>query len=541
MVPFARRGQRFTPNHSFGGIVTAVRTNLPSAALLVVTAVLGFQVWFLATTTPDSVRVGLVFFSDSLGIPFNTLLVYLGSASLGALAGVIGSFAVLRRRALLGDAIAHAALPGLCLAFVVAGMRKDLGSMLIGATLTGLLGVAVVQALTRLTRIPQDAAIAIVLSVFFGVGLALARMIQNTPTGALAGLDGYLLGSTAGMVTQDVLWLGLGLLNGVLVVGALFKEFTLVTFDPAFAGSLGWPVARLDGLILLAVVAVTMLGLPAVGVVMIAALLILPGVTARLWTERLGSMLVLAAGFGVVMASLGTWISANPESWLGRAGRGVSVPAGPAIILSGSALFLLSACLAPRRGILARALKLRRDARDWRVRKLLRVAYSFAGSGRSGERWLDQTTLLQARSWSAWELSAALGSAKRAGWLEGPTATSPLHESQAGRWWRLTPRGLHMAAQLVAADRAWDLVQVGAVAEWASADEVDRTTADLASRLPREALERLESMLRAADRWPAEAASWSGGHVDASADLHSTPRAISPHTSTGASHEGDAS
>ena len=206
-------------------------------------------------------------------ISYNTAVVLLGTSLLGANAGLVGCFAVLRRRALTGDALAHAALPGLCLAFLAVGQRSR-PALLLGAFVTGVLGVVVIAALRRWTRIKEDAAIGIVLSVFFGAGIVLSRLIQNrSSVGSKAGLDSYILGKTAGIIAQDVyLIAGVSLASLVLVL-VLYKEFKLVVFDSGFASVQGWPVLGLDlllmGLIALAVV----FGLPAVGVVLMAALL----------------------------------------------------------------------------------------------------------------------------------------------------------------------------------------------------------------------------------------------------------------------------
>src|SRR5262245_5145817 len=205
-----------------------------------------------------------------------TTKVLLGTSLLGLSSGVIGSFAVLRRRALLSDALAHAALPGICVAFLLSGHRSFL-ALLTGAFLSGLLGVGVISVLRRHTRTKEDAAIGIVLSVFFGLGIALSRIIQNQPLregGSRAGLDNFIFGKTAGMLVEDVYVILALLAFLLLVVTLLYKEFKLVSFDPEFAAVQGWPTLWLD-LALMGLLALTaVVGLPAVGVVLMAALLI---------------------------------------------------------------------------------------------------------------------------------------------------------------------------------------------------------------------------------------------------------------------------
>lgn len=273
----------------------------------------------------------------------NTQVVLLGVSLLGASAGLIGCFAVLRRRSLTGDALAHSALPGLCLAFLVLG-RRDLFAMLVGAFLSGVLGILVITALRRWTRVKEDAAIGIVLSVFFGAGVVLSQVAQKTRGGSKAGLESFIFGKTAGMLREDVAVLAVLTLATVAVVLLLYKEFKLVAFDPAFAHVQGWPAFPLDLLLMLLVAVAVVVGLPAVGVLMMAALLIIPAATARFWTDRLGLLLVLSALFGSAAGVGGTLLSDRVER----------LPTGPTIILTAAAFFVASLVLAPRRGLLSR-------------------------------------------------------------------------------------------------------------------------------------------------------------------------------------------
>jgi|GEM_PF-2286768 len=272
---------------------------------------------------------------------YNTWVVLGGVAVLGANAGMVGTFAVLRGRSLMGDALAHAALPGVCLGFWVAGGRA-VGPMLLGALLTGCLGLLVLAFLKRWTRLPDDAGLGVVLSVFFGVGVVMSRLIQNNAAGgAKAGLESYILGKTAGILMSDLLVIAVVALISALLVGLMFKEFLMVAFDEGFARAVGLPTTTLD-LAMTSLTALTVIvGLPAVGVVMMAALLIIPAASARLWSDRLEIVLLVAASLGAVASASGALTSAA-----------LNLPAGPTVVLSGAGLFLLSLLLAPRRGLL---------------------------------------------------------------------------------------------------------------------------------------------------------------------------------------------
>src|SRR5262245_47618094 len=299
-------------------------------------------------------------------------MVLAGVGFLGVAAGLIGTFAVLRRRALLGDALSHAALPGLCLGFLLVGER-NLSAMLLGALATGLLGIATVSFLSHWTRVRQDAAIGIVLSVFFGAGIVLIRHIQNMTTaiGSKAGLDSYILGKTAGIVAADVALIAGTAVACFALIAFLYKELLLVSFDLEFARVQGWPARRIDLVLTGLVAVVVVIGLPAVGVVMMAALLIIPGATARFWTERLSRLVLLAAAVGAGMGLIGTMISANYSK----------MPAGPIITLVGTGLFVTSALAAPRRGLVARVLARRRDRWQADYAEVLRLLYERAEAG----------------------------------------------------------------------------------------------------------------------------------------------------------------
>ncbi len=279
----------------------------------------------------------------------STRVVMLSTAGLAIAAAMVGSLAMLRRRALVGDAVAHASLPGICLAWFVAGDRS-LAVLLLGAFVLGLACMATMALVQRLTKAREDATTAIAISGFFGLGIVLSRMIQNQPGGNRAGLDGFLFGKAASAVTSDA-WLVLAVAGLVVaIVLALRKEFGLLCFDRDFAAGIGRPVHRLDGVLLVLVALVTVAGLPSVGVVLVVALLVIPPAAARCWSASLGSMLAVAAAIGAVSAIIGTGLSAVLPPPSGAVGGGW--PTGPMIVLTAAALFALSLLIAPERGVL---------------------------------------------------------------------------------------------------------------------------------------------------------------------------------------------
>src|SRR5687767_14200754 len=205
--------------------------------------------------------------------------VALGAAALGIVAGALGTFAVLRRQSLLGDAISHAALPGIVLAFLLTGSKSTL-VLVLGAALAGWLGTLVVMLVVRHSRVPEDSALGIVLSVFFGAGLVLLTYVQKLPDASQAGLDRFLFGQAATMLERDVVVIAaLGSL-ALLAVALFWKEFKLLSFDPDFGESLGVPMRAIDILLTTFLVIAIVIGLQTVGVVLMSAMVIVPAAAA---------------------------------------------------------------------------------------------------------------------------------------------------------------------------------------------------------------------------------------------------------------------
>ena len=261
-----------------------------------------------------------------------------GTAGLGLAAGAVGSFAVLRRQSLQGDAVAHAALPGVAAAFLL-GARTPL-ALVFGGAVAGWVAMLVVSLVTRRSRVPFDAALAGVLAVFFGLGLVLFTYIQRNVTGAaLTPLERYLFGQAAFLRESEVRVIGGFTLLALVLVVMFWKQFKVVSFDPAFARSLGVPVRGVELLLTTLTVIAVVIGLKAVGVVLMTALLIAPAVAARQWTNVLGRLVPLAGVFGAVAGAGGTVASHLLSYQFPKAG---SVPTGPTIVLCATAIVLLS-------------------------------------------------------------------------------------------------------------------------------------------------------------------------------------------------------
>ena len=283
-----------------------------------------------------------------------------GVAMIGIVAGALGTFAVLRQQSLLGDAISHATLPGVGLAFLLTQDKSPI-TLLIGAALTGWVATLLVMAITQSTRIKKDAALGMVLSVFFGLGVVLLTKIQKLPTATKAGLNKFLFGNASALLTEDVQVIFiLGTLTLAILI-IFWKEFKVLTFDYAFAKSMGLRGQFLNILLTTLIVLAIVIGLQTVGVVLMSAMLVAPAAAARQWTDRLEVMVILAAILGCLAGVSGAITSAMVSH----------LPTGPTIVLYISFIVFVSLLFAPNRGLLWDWLRHYKNRRAIRMNTML--------------------------------------------------------------------------------------------------------------------------------------------------------------------------
>lgn len=356
--------------------------------------------------------------------------VALGAMLLGVSSGVLGSFAVLRKQSLLGDMLSHAALPGIVLGFMVAGARQ-LVPLLLGALISGTLAALFMLLLIKRSRLKTDAALGIALSFFFAVGIVLLTYVQGDPNANQAGLTGFLFGQAASIVPSDLWVLGAVTALALAIVGLLWKEFKVVTFDAQFANTLGFPTGMLEIVLTSMVALAVVIGLQFVGVILMAAMIIAPAVAARQWTERLEIMVLLAALFGALSGVIGAVISALA--------RGLAT--GPVIVLIASTLVLVSLLFAPNRGLLWAALQQRRHQASLRSQQILTSLYKL------GELHDDPTYLTEQGMMSAYFGTDTAQVFKR---LEGRGFINrTTHMPEEGAHWELTPTGMQEAERIL--------------------------------------------------------------------------------------------
>jgi manganese/zinc/iron transport system permease protein len=293
----------------------------------------------------------------------------LGTAILGAICGMLGSFAVLRKQSLLGDAISHAALPGIAIAFLITG-TKETNVLLIGALISGLIGAFWIRGITRRTHLKSDTALGLILSIFFGFGMLLLTYIQKQPNANQSGLDKFLFGQAATLLARDVWFMASVTLVCLLVLLLFWKEFKILLFDIDYAKTLGFNTKMIDILITSFIVLAIVLGLQTVGVVLMSAMLLAPAAAARQWTNSLGIMVVLAAIFGATSGVVGTAISASQNN----------LSTGPVIVLVAASFVVFSFIFSPSRGLLFRQIRFIKNRKDLQLHKTLAFMFDIAKS-----------------------------------------------------------------------------------------------------------------------------------------------------------------
>lgn len=440
---------------------------------------------------------------------YNTRIVLLGTLLLGVTSGIIGTFMLLRRQALIGDVVSHSALPGVAIAFLIGeavapGSGRSLHWLLVGAAATGLLAVVCVGVIRRYSVVKPDAALATVLGVFFGFGAVLFKTVQELPTGNQAGLQQFILGSASTMIAADVVIIAKATAVVLVLSLLLFKELAILSFDEDFAAAQGWPVGLLDLGLTGLVVGITVIGLESVGILMVA-LLITPPTAARFWTDNFARMTLAGAAIGGVSAVSGSLLSAMIPRLAG----------GPTIVLAGTVFFILSMLFGTQRGIVKRWRRHIRNRKRIGRDDLLRAIYEIIESRLPAAEGGDTTgrpDSLPASFHVSQEMAAEevarysrqavqlselirhrLWSPRRVRMLIAAAESEGIVRMDSENGWRLTSAGAAAARRAVRNHRLWELYLI-AHAEIAPS-HVDRDADDIEHVLGAEVVEQLERLM----------------------------------------------
>jgi manganese/zinc/iron transport system permease protein len=365
----------------------------------------------------------------------NIRYVVLGSILLTASSAIVGTFTFLRKKALVGDAVAHSVLPGVCLSFILQG-EKNPFLLLVGAFVTGWLSLVIIDKITSSSKIKEDTAIGLILSVFFGIGILMLTVIQKSGNAAQSGLDQFLFGKAAALVGTDLVVFSVTALVLILTVYLFFKEFTLISFDEEYAQALGVPVRRIELLLTTLTVLAVVIGIQAVGVVLMAAMLITPAAAARFWTDKIQVMIILAAIFGAFSGFSGAFISYTAPS----------MPTGPWIVVVVSTIAFISFFLAPRKGILNRVRNQRKIRRTMTDENILKTFYQLGEEANRYATLRTLETLHKKRGFMKDELINGLNRLARQGFIK-----------RENNMFHLTPEGIQKGKRTVKLHRLWEL------------------------------------------------------------------------------------
>jgi manganese/zinc/iron transport system permease protein len=365
----------------------------------------------------------------------NIRYVTLGTILLACSSAVVGCFTFLRKRALVGDAVAHSVLPGVCLAFILSGQKNPV-ILLIGAFVTGWLSLLCIDWITSRTKIKEDAAIGLVLSVFFGVGILLLTAIQQQGNASQSGLDKFLFGKAASLVREDLITFSAVSFLLLITVWLFFKEFTLLCFDQDFARTIGLPVRRLEWLLTSLTVLAVVTGIQAVGVVLMAAMLITPAAAAKFWTDKLLIMIGLAVGFGAVSALTGAYIS-----FLAPA-----MPTGPWMVMVISLIAVSSFLFAPQKGIWSKMQQQKKNKRRITEENLLKAFFHLGEKEKNFFVFRESEEIMARRHIPRKTLIQSLKRLDREGYV--------VRKSQK---WSLTKEGKDRGQRITRLHRLWEL------------------------------------------------------------------------------------
>ena len=365
----------------------------------------------------------------------NIRFVVIGSVLLTASSAIVGSFTFLNKKSLVGDAIAHAVLPGICLGFMLSGTKNPV-YLIGGAFITGWISLMLVEYITSRTRIKEDTAIGLMLSVFFGIGILMLTVIQKSGNAAQSGLDSFLFGKAAALVGTDLYTFGAVAIVLLIAVFLLFKEFALLAFDKEYARAIGLPVKRIELVLTSLIVLAVVIGIQAVGVVLMAAILITPAAAARFWTDKIKIMFLLASAFGAFSGLTGAYISYIAPA----------MPTGPWIVIVISMIAFVSFFLAPRRGVISRLVRQHAIRKTINDENVLKALYQLGEENRNfyTQRTLEE--IIRRRKFERENLVAVLQRLRAQGYVE-----------QNENVYSLTEEGKVRGQRVVKIHRLWEL------------------------------------------------------------------------------------
>lgn len=410
----------------------------------------------------------LSYFTDSVlrGPTIGCMLMCLAAA-------LVGVIIFLRKQSLLGEALSHAAYPGVILGVICAGALQLNDSeeltiaffIMTGAFLTALFGLWSIHFLERYLRIRSDSALCFILSAFFGIGVTLASHVQFSNSILYRQALSYLYGQAATMSDIHILIYGLLSLAVLGLIIFLYKELQIIIFNRDYAKSLGIQVRQIDTLVFLLTVLAVVIGIRSVGVVLMSAMLIAPAASARQFTNKMSVMLWLSAFFGLVSAFFGNYLSVELTYLMAShyPGLRLALPTGPMIIIVASILCIASLLFAPERGYFLRLARIARFRYQCIRENILKSIWRYGP-----QKGVSFEEIAKYQSASPIYLKLVLRGLVHSGWLAHP------HPDV----YCLTHEGQQWASRVVRLHRLWevylaDYLGVGAERVHRNAEEME--------------------------------------------------------------------
>ena len=405
-----------------------------------------------------------------------------GSLLIGFCCGILGSFLVVRKLALLGDTLSHAVLPGVAMGFLW-NASKDPWAIFIGATAAGLLGVALVGWIKQTTHLKEDSAMGMVLAGFYGLGICMTTVIQNMAMGNKSGLDKFFFGQAAALSSGDIQLLSIISLITVVVILLFYKEFLVISFDSGFAQALGMPVQVLHYALMALLTFAVVVSLQAVGVVLVSALLITPAAAAFLLTDRMHWMLALAALFGMLSGAIGAFVSYLSNN----------LPTGPFVVLGATSIFLLALLFGPRHGLLPKIRNRRKQRQRIALENTLKSVFHLSENSQFEEKTFELGKLATERNASLSETEAEIRRLVKADMALFLDTQGKLELSGQVQF-QLTEAGWWRACEIVRNHRLWELYLTNAAKY--QTDHVHDDAEDIEHHLGEDIVRRIEERLQ---------------------------------------------
>ncbi len=365
----------------------------------------------------------------------NIRYVVFGSVLLASSAAIVGTFIFLKKKALVGDAVAHSVLPGICVAFLIAETKNPF-ILVLGAFVSGWISLVLLDYIVAKSKIKEDTAIGLILSVFFGLGILMLTIIQHSGMAGQSGLDSFLFGKAAALVGNDLVVFSSISILIMAVVFILFKELRLIAFDTNFAVAIGFPVRSIELVLTTLTVLAVVVGIQAVGVVLMAAMLITPAAAARFWTDKLPVMLLLAAIFGAISGVFGAYISYVAPA----------MPTGPWIVMVISFIAISSFFFAPTKGIVIKSLLQRRFRMKILEENILKIFFRIGEENKDFKKHIQAKELQKYKHFSEGDLKRGLRRLRRQGFIE-----------KTGSLYQQTIAGNNKGKRVVKLHRLWEV------------------------------------------------------------------------------------